>query len=187
MALASTTEKCNPDSDCPFNFANQLNTSAEKEIKANIFVGPESSYLVEFGAKFSHCMREDKQQLTEASAERAKECGSSVAEVCDPSNAVAYSEGRGFSCCEVARTEGGVNVRDYGMTDRARCNQTQFDENGNPIPGVTTAWMNGGGSSPHFACLESTNRIILRPCCNVAEGTCSVGCRLPSLWVLPDR
>ena len=130
------------------------NTSAVTSSEVNMWVGPDTKYLLSVGAKYVPCMRADTRIKTARARERAQQCG--VPPLNDTQAAYPCAEGlSGFSCCRL------LNGR-AGLTDNATCQQY-----------AGASWAPG-----NVPCDERSGVVVvLRPCCEGFAGRCALRTR----------
>jgi len=151
---------------CPDGFLGEPVTT-NRTIDQNWSLGPTAEYLLEYGSKYSLCMRDDTRLRLDASRVRAEECivnapiDSSVGYRCDEATVGSVGQ-RGYACCRTAASSS-AGLR-AGMTSFAQC--AEFNQT------VTTSWTEGdicdqsAGATGDF--------IVLRPCCSSLDNSCEL-------------
>eukprot|EP00048_Salpingoeca_helianthica_P024727 m.34874 g.34874 ORF g.34874 m.34874 type:complete len:834 (-) comp9557_c0_seq2:88-2589(-) len=154
VGLGTTYKTCtlSPASEppCPdtLECGTCYDTSLRRPTVSNMWIGPNTNYLLAFGAKYSLCMRSDNDLNAELAATRGRECGIAPNMCVDGG----WAQGKGFSCCTIAG-----NGRS-GMTDNATC------------ASVFGTWTGAHGQNTR--CDEMFTNVVLRPCCVGNTGTC---------------
>jgi hypothetical protein len=138
-----------------------------KTIDQNWSYGPDAAFLIEYGAKYSLCMRDDTELKLTASRVRAEECivnapiTSTVGYRCDEATPGAVGQ-RGFACCRTAAASA-AGLR-AGMMSYADCAAYGTI--------VTTSWTEGDVCDASSG--ASSDFIVLRPCCSGLDNTCAM-------------
>lgn len=175
MGIASVVTKCdrfaasNDPLECPFDFTETRDTVVNRTDEFNWSIGPSYKYLMNYGAKFTPCMRADTGIETAAAKQRSEECvwqvpvSSPVGYQCDESLFTAATDGtNGYACCRLPLDAGSVRC---GMTSHAQC--TAYHETAR-IDMDVTSWVQGQ------LCDDREDFITLRPCCGGIDETCEV-------------
>lgn len=103
FGLGSTITPCT--TDCPLTFACEscLDMTAKKLTFKNPMYGPRLDVLLQWGAKFSPCMRTDVAVYASLAADRQRECGVLASNTCE------ISDQDGYSCCTLANFRSGLS------------------------------------------------------------------------------
>lgn len=160
IALTTTTSTCTMDPiasqgdvRCPQNFNGSLQEGAVTENEVNMWIGPTRRYLLEVGARYTPCMRNDNRIQFQKARERAEQCGVPP----EPDNEHVYNcdpGETGYSCCRLSDGRA-------GLTSQEECAS---------YPG--SLWQQSSGN---VACVENTGLlIVLRPCCLGLTSRCEM-------------
>ena len=161
IGIFTTSTECTTEPGkgpaCPTNLFGNVDTTATVTENVNMWIGPDESYLIRFGAKFDPCMRQDSTVRSLARQTRYTECGGNGIE-CD---AGGFAQGEGYSCCR--------NFGTYGMTPRDDC------------PNAAVNWLSEGGGycepkgqNPCEECIPAESNVQLFPCCIGNLGECNL-------------
>eukprot|EP00052_Salpingoeca_macrocollata_P026336 m.244289 g.244289 ORF g.244289 m.244289 type:complete len:766 (-) comp22558_c1_seq6:32-2329(-) len=154
LGPSETTCSVSPVSDppCPTTFQCDsvcYDTAAVRSQGTNMWIGPDEEYILQLGAKFTPCMRRDREIKLRLDNERqVLECGGNGV----PCEGGGYINNQGASCCRVANST-------FGTVTKAVCDSFQGD------------WLESGGEN--FKCSESLT-VVVRPCCLGLQGKCEV-------------
>lgn len=174
VGLASVVTECDlyasggDPMECPLDFAETRTQQINKTSEYNWSIGPTFQYLMNYGAKFTPCMRIDTDILLEAARKRSTQCvwrasiASEVGYQCDES--LFNSTGtNGFACCYLKLDAGSERA---GMTSFAEC-QDWHAIASKPWNGLLS-WKEGN------VCDEQKDFIKIRPCCIGIDETCEM-------------
>eukprot|EP00048_Salpingoeca_helianthica_P004004 m.72749 g.72749 ORF g.72749 m.72749 type:complete len:615 (+) comp13002_c0_seq1:3238-5082(+) len=132
--------------DCPDGF-NGSTITVSRRVEHNFLYGPNSKYLLQFGAKLTPCMRPDNEGLIRAAIERDTQCGSTWGYPCESTSLTA-----GYGCCALSSSR-------KGMTDYATC----------MAAGTNSTWQQ------NTLCSEARDYIVIRPCCGIGlDSKCEI-------------
>lgn len=173
VGIASVVTECDlyaessSELECPFDFAGTRNSVVNRTDEFNWSIGPSYKYLLNYGAKFTPCMRSDTGIELAAARTRTEECvwqasiDSTVGYQCDESlfNTTGTN---GYACCRLQVT---VSTPVAGMTSYDQCEEFHTAAGKSFTP---SNWVQGE------VCDPLQDFITLRPCCGGIDETCEL-------------
>jgi len=174
-------------SSCPTDFIGRPDDSTLGQFEEdNWTFGPDTEYMMSYFARVNMCMREDTNLNVQAAAARSRECHIGGTEPAHPSEPCGNAGSESAACCMIPAPLPLASAFTGGaMMTLAECNdwRAEFEATYTYGAGYTGDAVVDGAWIEGEYCGDSNNvQVILKPCCNIRTGECSLKSSSQCQW-----